>query len=78
MKWSDPVEGVTSLTAGIVPSSIGADPVECIDDTDRNGVFRVTDKENQKIRLVQRDASGHKNVQEFSLKGLTLTPSTGV
>lgn len=76
MHWSDPAEGVTSLKVGIVPSSIGEDPVECIDDTDRNGVFRVTDIRNQKIKLIQSDGR-HKNIQYYDLSGVTLEDSTG-
>lgn len=74
LKWSDPAEGVTSLKVGIVPSSIGADLVECIDDTDRNGVFRVTNKNTQKIKIVQSDGE-HEKTQIISLKDLTLNDS---
>ena len=76
LHWSDPEEGVTSLKVGVVPSTIGMDPVECIDDTDRNGVFRITDPVNQKIIVIQRDAK-HKNIQYYDLSGLTLEDSTG-
>lgn len=72
LHWSNPAEGVTSLKAGIVPSSIGADPVECISDTDRNGVFRVTDPSTQRIVLIQEDNAGHKNIQSFKLNNLVL------
>ena len=71
MHWSDPQEGVTSLKVGIVPSSIGADLVECISDTDRNGVFRVTNKSTQKIRIEQSNGT-ETHVQEITLEGLTL------
>lgn len=57
LHWSNPEARVTSLKVGIVPSSIGADLVECINDTDRNGVFRVTDPATQKIRIVQSDGT---------------------
>ena len=77
MHWADPAEGVTSLKVGITPSTIGKDPVECIDDTDRNGVFRVTDPKNQKIVVIQSDGT-HTNIQYFDLSGLVLEPNTGV
>ena len=77
LKWSDPEEGVTSLKVGIVPSSIGADLVECIDDADRNGVFRVVNPQTQRIKIVQSDGV-NQNVQILSLEGLKLTPDTGV
>ena len=77
LKWSEPQEGVTSLKVGVVPSSLGLDPVECISDTDRNGVFRITDPVNQRIHVIQSDGT-HKNIQVFSLDKLVLAPSTGV
>ena len=76
LKWSDPAESVTSLKVGLVPSSSGMEPVECIDDTDRNGVFKITDKDNQKLVLIQ-SGNGRYNEQILDLSGLTLE-STGV
>lgn len=73
MKWSEPAEGVTSLKVGLVPSAIGMDLVECIDDTDRNGVFRVTSND-QKLKIVQSDGE-HTKTQTFDLSELTLTDS---
>lgn len=77
LKWNDPEEGVTSLKVGLKPSSSGMEPVEAIDDTDRNGVFKITDKANQRLMFVQSDGT-HKNIQYFDLSGLVLEPSTGV
>lgn len=76
LKWDDPEEGVTSLKVGLVPSASGMDLVECIDDTDRNGVFKVTDPENQVFKMIQSNDE-HTNVQTFSLRGLKFvdTPS---
>ena len=76
LKWDDPEEGVTSLKVGLVPSASGMDLVECIDDTDRNGVFKVTDPANQVFKMIQSNDE-HTNVQTFSLRGLKLvdTPS---
>ena len=76
VKWSEPGEGVTSLKVGLVPSSTGMDLVECIDDPDRNGVFKITDKDNQVLKIVQ-SGGGRVSIQEFNLSGLTLE-STGV
>ncbi len=47
------------------------DLVEVIDDPDRNGVFRVTDKNNQVFKIVQSDGT-HTHEQAISLRGLTL------
>lgn len=71
LKWSDPAVGVTSLKVGLVPSSSGMDLVECIDDTDRNGVFKITDKNNQIVKLVQ-SGGGRVGIQELDLSGLIL------
>ena len=76
LHWSNPDATATSLKVGLVPSASGMDLVECISDTDRNGVFKVTDPENQVFKMVQSN-SGHTNVQTFSLRGLRFvdTPS---
>lgn len=71
LKWSEPAAGVTSLKVGLVPSSSGMDLVECIDDTDRNGVFKITDKNNQIVKLVQ-SGGGRVGIQELDLSGLIL------
>ena len=52
------------------------DLVECIDDTDRNGVFKITDKDNQKLYLIQTGA-GKRHTQVLDLSSLTLS-TTGV
>lgn len=41
-------------------------------DSDKNAVFKITDKDSQKLKVVQADNAGHKNVQLFGLSGLTL------
>lgn len=41
-------------------------------DNDKNAVFKVTNKDVQKIKVVQSDAQGHKNIQLLTLDGLTL------
>lgn len=73
LKWSDPAEGVTSLKVGLRPSASGMDLIECIDDTDRNGVFKISDN-NQKFIVEQFDGD-HVNVQEFDLSELELEDS---
>lgn len=76
VKFSDYAEGLTyaNVKVGIVPSAIGKDLVSL--DSDQNAVFKVTDKDNQQIKVVQSDSAGHKNIQYFGLSGLTLE-STG-
>ena len=70
LKWSNPDTDSTSLLVGLQPSE-GTGLVECIDDTDRNGVFKITDKNTQELIFVQSD--GHnRTAQVFDLSGLTL------
>jgi len=63
LKWSDPEQGVTSLKVGLVPSASGMEPQECIDDTDRNGVFKISSND-QVLKVIQSNA-GHKTTQVF-------------
>lgn len=70
LKWSDPGETVTSLKVGLTPTE-GTGLVECLEDTDRNGVFKIASTD-QFVTIVQTDANGTENWQNFNLKGLTL------
>lgn len=74
LKWSDPAASVTSLKVGLQPSA-GTGLVECIDDTDRNGVFKVASTQ-QKLIVWQKNAT-KSTKQVFDLTGLTLE-DTGV
>lgn len=76
LKWSNPADDITSLKVGLVPSATGMDLIECIDDTDRNGVFKITDKNNQKLIIIQ-SGTGKQHTQTLDLSGLTLS-TTGV
>lgn len=72
MKFSGFATGLTyeNVQVGLVPSSTGM-PLQTLD-SDANAVFKITDKDTQKIKIVQSDAQGHKNIQLLSLAGLTL------
>lgn len=72
VKWSAPDANATSLTVGLVPSASGMDPVECIDDPDHNGVFKISSND-QKL-VFKQSGAGHTNVQTFDLD-LTLEDS---
>ena len=52
------------------------DLVECIDDTDRNGVFKITNKNKQKLVIVQ-SGNGKSRTQNFDLSQLTLDDGEG-
>ena len=46
-------------------------------DSDCNSVMKITDKNSQKVKVVQSDTKGHKNIQLFDLSALELE-DTGV
>lgn len=68
----------TSVMVGLEPSA-GSGLVELIDDPDKNGVFKITDKNTQKLKVVQStkgsDGSTYTNVQTYDLSGLTCETS---
>lgn len=72
LKFSNFSSGLTyaNVKIGLVPSTSGMSPVTL--DSDKNAVFKITDKNSQKLKVVQSDAQGHKNIQLFGLSGLTL------
>ena len=72
LKWSggDMAAKDTELWVGLEPSE-GSGMVECLSDPDHNGVFKITDKNAQKVKFIQTDGT-HSNVQYFDLSGLTL------
>ncbi len=72
MKFSNFASGLTyeDVKVGIVPSSTGMS-LQTLDN-DKNAVFKVTNKDNQKIKIVQSDSQGHKNIQLLDLSGVTL------
>lgn len=72
LKWSNIDETANSIKVGLVPSASGMDLVECFDDTDRNGVFKITDKDTQKFVIVVSSESGKQTRMEYDLSGLTL------
>lgn len=76
LKFSDIDSDATSVKVGLVPSAIGMDLVEIINDPDKNGVFRITNKDTQKFKVVISDGS-HETVQLFDLSGLTLEEENG-
>ena len=77
LKFDDFASGLTyaNVKVGLVPSASGMNLVTL--DSDKNAVFKITDKDNQKLKVVQADNAGHKNIQLFGLTGLNLE-STGV
>lgn len=71
LKFDNFSSGLTyeNVQVGLVPSA-GTGLVTL--DSDKDAVFKLGDIKTQKLKTVQSDANGHKNVQYFGLSGLTL------
>ena len=63
----------TSVLVGLEPSE-GSGLVELINDPDKNGVFKITDKDKQKLVVMQR-TSRFNLIQRYDLSGLTMSNS---
>lgn len=76
LKFSNFASGLTyeNVKVGLVPSSTGM-ALQTLD-SDKDVVFKITDKDNQKVKIVQSDNAGHKNIQYLDLSALELE-STG-
>lgn len=70
LKWSDIDPKATSIKVGLEPSA-GTGMVECYEDLDRNGLFKITNKNVQKFKLIVSNGQ-HSRVQYLDLSGLTL------
>lgn len=65
----------SSVKVGMDPSQ-GSGLVEIINDPDKNGVFKVTNKDTQVFKIVYTDAeTGETNTQTFDLSGLEVLNS---
>lgn len=73
LKFTDLDADATSVKVGLDPSQ-GSGLVEIIDDPDKNGVFKITDKDAQKFVVEQSDGV-FKLRQEYDLSGLTVEDS---
>lgn len=71
LKFDNFASGLTyaNVKVGLEPTA-GAGLVTL--DSDKNAVFKISDKNTQKLVTVQADNLGHKNIQYFSLKDLVL------
>lgn len=73
LKFTDIDSDATSVKVGLEPSE-GSGLVEIIDDPDKDGVFKITDKDAQKFVVVQSDGLYTKK-QTYDLSELTLEDS---
>lgn len=63
-------ERATSVKVGMDPSA-GGGLVEIINDPDKNGAFKITDKDNQKFKVVITDGETT-TTRTYDLSGLIL------
>lgn len=63
----------TSVKVGLDPSQ-GSGLVEIINDPDKNGVFKITNKDTQKFKVVITDGTDTQT-QTYNLSGLTVEDS---
>lgn len=73
LKFTDIDADATSVLVGLEPSE-GSGLVELINDPDKNGVFKITDKNTQKFVVMQR-TNGFVLIQKYDLSGLTCNAS---
>ncbi len=73
LKFTDLDPAATSVKVGLDPSQ-GSGLVEIIDDPDKNGAFKVTNKDTQVFKVVSTDGTNTKTTT-YSLAGLTVLNS---
>lgn len=73
LKFADIDADATSVKVGLEPSA-GSGLVEIIDDPDKNGVFKISDKDDQVFKVVISDGTESQE-QEYDLTGLVLNQS---
>ena len=69
LKFTNIDNDATSVMVGLDPS-VSSGLVELIDDPDKNGVFKVTDKTTQVFKVVQSNGTLTRT-QTYDLSGLT-------
>lgn len=73
LQFADLDPNATSVKVGLDPS-VSSGLVEIINDPDKNGVFKVTNKDTQKFKIVTSDGT-HTKTKTYDLSGLTLLNS---
>ena len=71
LKFTDLDENATSVKVGLDPSQ-GSGLVEIINDPDKNGAFKITNKDVQKYKVVSTGEGYSDRVQTFDLSELVL------
>lgn len=70
LKFTNIDSRATSVRVGLNPSQ-SSGLVEIIDDPDKNGVFKITDKDSQKFRIISSDGTNSVTT-DYDLTGLVL------
>lgn len=70
LQFSNIDSRATSVRVGLSPSE-SSGLVEIINDPDKNGVFKITNKNSQKFVVISSDGT-HTSTTEYDLSGLTL------
>lgn len=70
LKFTNIDADATSVLVGLEPS-VSSGLAELINDPDKNGVFKITDKNAQKLVVMSR-CNGFAKVDRYDLSGLTL------
>lgn len=73
LKFDDIYEDATSCRVGMDPS-YGSGLVEIINDPDKDGAFKITNKDEQVFKCVTSDGT-HELVQTYDLSELVLEPA---
>ena len=73
LNWTNIDPKATSIKVGLEPSA-GSGLVEAYGDPDHNGIFKITNKNIQKFKIVISNGE-HSRVQTYDLSGLTLQTS---
>ena len=71
LAFTDLDSRAATVKVGLRPSQ-GSGLVDIVPDPDKMGVFKITDKDEQKFVVESADTSGTKTTQVFDLSGLTL------
>ena len=71
LKFKNIDPDATSVLVGMDPSQ-SSGLVELINDPDKNGVFKVTDKSSQVFKVIQSNGVDQTVTQTFDLTGLVL------
>ena len=74
LQFSDIESNLTSVKVGLNPSQ-GSGLAEILTDPDKNGVFKVTNKNTQDFVMELRAAGSQRKTVTYELSGLTLEDS---